>query len=348
MNYVRSVLYEVQYAYWNLRRKIQYDYLPGYRPVNLKNYIRHKREQVPVVPRRTKDCPKALEKWYQKPMGYSFSLDDPKTFNEKINWLKLYDSTPLKGRLADKYLVNPWIEERIGKEYLIPIIGVWDTPNKIDFNSLPDQFVLKITNGSGRVVIVKDKNKINKKAVIGNLAYWQRYDFAGSCFEMHYRYCEPRIIAQPYIEGLANRTMLEYKVHCFNDGAPVIWAVRNALGDENRADSIVGEPDYQIETPYSSYFDEDWNYLFKEKKHNRLDCPPPKNLKKMLAFSKKLAEGFPTVRVDWYEVDGQLYFGEMTFTHNAGLDVYDPVSIDEELGQRIDLTRLKAWKILHQ
>ena len=173
--------------------------------------------------RNEKDFPKILKQWYKKRTGKNLNLENPKTFNEKIQWLKLYDNSPLKTKLADKYLVREWIEEQIGSEYLIPLLGVWNNFDEIDFDKLPEKFVLKANHGSHWNIIVKDKSKLDKSKAKKKFDKWMARDYAFKAgLELQYRGIKPKIIAEKFIED-TNGELNDYKIMCFNGEPKFVW-----------------------------------------------------------------------------------------------------------------------------
>ncbi|VEG26441.1 ATP-grasp fold amidoligase family protein [Actinomyces howellii] len=271
-----------------------------------------------------------LQRWYRLTKGYDCDLESPRTMGEKIQWLKLYDSTPLKGRLADKYLVRDWVARRIGSEYLVDLLGVWDSPDLIDFRSLPDSFVLQATHGSGWNVIVTDRSTLDVERTRRRLATWlrRRASMAGG-FQLHYDFCEPRIIGHPYMVDDSGG-LRDYKFFTF-DGQ-----VQFALGIEGRfVRKTLGTylPDWS-----RAPFDYGYNVEWAE------SIPRPTQLATMVALAEELGRGFPLARVDFYEVDGRVYFGEITFTDNNGLADFFPPSFDHEFSQRLSLPERKTFK----
>lgn len=270
---------------------------------------------------------RALIKWFESTTGERFEKSRPETFNQKIQWLKLYDSTPIKGRLADKYLVREFVEDRIGEGYLVPLIAVYDDPMEISLEGLPQRFALKATHGSGWNVIVEDKAAIDWDEAMAKVRSWMKMDFAFTGgFELHYQYCEPRIVVEEYLDGFSDGSLIDYKVHVFNAGEPIILVCsdRSACGE-----------------PKKAYYDSDWNKLpLMEGGCETFDCSKPSRLNEMLSFSAQLAKDFAMVRVDWYEVSGRLYFGEMTFTPANGIKAFIPSEWNYEFGRRIDLSAL--------
>lgn len=270
--------------------------------------------------------PEALQEWCQRLTGKTFNLENPRTFNEKIQWLKLYDSTPLKTRLADKYLVRDWIKEKIGEQYLIPLLGVYDNFDEIDFAKLPNQFVIKCNHGSGWNIIVKDKSKLDLKEVKEKLDEWMSTNFAFLCgLELHYRDIKPKIIIEKYIQELGD-ALYDYRFFCSNGKVIQIWL-----------DVYSGTPYHQ-----RKIYDKNWNELNIIVKWPRLEkeVEKPKNLEKMIQLSETLSENFALVRVDFYDVNNHIYFGEMTFTSMSGTGKFNPEIEDLKLGNMIKLPKL--------
>lgn len=270
----------------------------------------------------------ALQIWYQKVTGTYLNLDNPRTFNEKIQWLKLYDSTPIKTRLADKYLVREWIKEKIGEKYLIPLLGVFDKFEDIDFNKLPNRFVIKCNHGSGWNIIVKDKSKLDLRTIKEKLDKWLHTNFAFLAgYELHYKNMSPKIIIEQYKEDDSG-DLRDYKFLCFNGKVKYIWVDGERYSEHKR-----------------NLYDLEWNLIDKKigegKIYPNIDyCPKPHNLNKMIEFATLLSKGFPFVRVDFFESNKQLYFGEMTFTSASGIHLTEPKSFILELGNLIKLPTL--------
>ncbi len=274
-----------------------------------------------------KDFPEILKKWYKKRTGKSLDLDNPKTFNEKIQWLKLYDNSPLKTKLADKYLVREWIKNQIGEEYLIPILGVWNNFDEIDFDKLPDEFVLKANHGSHWNIIVKDKSKFNKDKAKKKFDKWMKRDYAFKAgLELQYRGIEPKITAEKYMAD-SNGELNDYKIICFNGEPKFVWVDCGRYSEHTK-----------------NIYDLNWNLQPFTMTYpvSKNDIPKPKNLDKMIELAKKLCQDFAFVRVDFYNVDGTIYFGEMTFTSMSGTDKFKPEKYDLELGKMLKLPEKKG------
>lgn len=273
-----------------------------------------------------KDYKIFLRHWYMSVTGKYLNLDNPRTFNEKIQWLKLYDSTPIKTRLADKYLVRDWVKEKIGEQYLIPILGVYDKFEDIDFAKLPNQFVIKCNHGSGWNIIVTDKSKLDLNDAKTKLDKWLNTNFAFLCgYELHYRDIKPKIIIEKYMEELGT-ALYDYRFFCCDGKVQQIWV-----------DVFSGTPQHK-----RKIYDTKWKELNFTVKWPRLESniEKPKNLDKMISLAETMAEGFALVRVDFYDVNNHIYFGEMTFTSMSGTGKFSSSQAELELGSKIKLPKL--------
>ncbi len=273
-------------------------------------------------------CPerraKALKDWWRvvKP-DEPLNLNNPQTYNEKIQWIKLHGEDPFLTKLADKYAVREWVAERIGEQYLVPLLGVWDRAEDIDFAKLPEKFVIKANHGSGMNIIVTDKEVMDVEAIRHKANGWLLQDF--SCqtgFEMQYAGIAPRIIAEEYMENEGG-DIFDYKFWCFKGKCHYI----QFLSERKKHLKMV-------------FFDREWNVMPFVYDHLRNDNPPqrPANLAEMIAISEKLAEGFEHVRVDLYRLNnGTIRFGEMTFTSASGLCRWDPPEWNLKLGKLFEV-----------
>ncbi len=263
---------------------------------------------------------------YPLHIGRVLNLKNPRTFTEKINWLKVNLKNESYSNLVDKYEVKKYVADRLdGEEYIIKTYGVWNSFEEIDFDKLPNQFVLKTTNGGGNssVVICKDKNKLNieecqRKLILrsGKIFRWSR--------EYPYYKVKPRIIAEEYISA-ENDELSDYKIFCFN-GEPKFLFVgteRQKKGSEVKFD----------------FFDTEFNHLPIRNGHENSShlIAKPSNYDKMLEIAKKLSTGFPHVRIDLYNNKGKIYFGEMTFFHFAGFVPFEPDEWDYRFGEFLKL-----------
>ena len=266
-----------------------------------------------------------IKNWWSKVHKKPLNLDNPLTFNEKIQWLKLYDSTPIKTILADKYKVRNYIKKVIGEEYLIPIYGVYDNFEDINFDKLPNQFVIKCNHGSGYNIIVKDKSKLNLENIKNKLNIWMKRKYGLHLVELHYRDMIPKIIIEKYMDD-GTGDLRDYKVTCFNGKPEFIWIDSERHTNHKR-----------------NLYDLNWNQLpYKINSHYTTFQSPekPKHLKKLLNLASILSKGFASVRVDFYIIKQKIYFGEMTFATSSGIEDVVPESFDKRLCSLIRLPKL--------
>lgn len=272
-----------------------------------------------------------LKEWYYNKTGEKLNLEEPENFSQKIQWLKLYDSTEQKTKLADKYLVREWVKEKIGEEYLIPLLGCWNTFEEIDFDKLPNQFVLKATHGCEMNLIIQDKLGINLKEAEKKVKSWMKSTFGWNGMELQYINITRKIIAEEYIEQM-DGNLFDYKVHCFN-GKPKFIHV---IGNRNK------------EIPHifsQAFYDITWNEVkfacnveqnfFAEK------IERPEKLEEMIEVARILSEEFAYVRVDLYIIKDQIKFGELTFTPAQGIAKWDSLLSNKMVGSWIDISDIK-------
>ncbi|MBQ6062960.1 MAG: glycosyl transferase [Prevotella sp.] len=268
---------------------------------------------------------KYIPRLFYSRAGYTLNLDNPQTFNEKLQWLKLYDHNPLYTTLVDKYEVKKYVADKIGNQYIIPTLEVWDDVDDIDFNKLPNQFVLKCTHDSGGLVICKDKSnfKTNKAKKVLRKSLGRNFYYMG--FEWPYKNVKPRIIAEKYMEDTKTKELRDYKFFCFNGEVKALF--------------IATERQKEGEDVKFDFFDEDFNHLPFKQGHENATVLPQKPLcfDQMKKFAAILSDGIPQVRVDFYEVDGHIYFGEMTFFHHGGWTKFDPEEWDTIFGKWVTL-----------
>lgn len=270
-----------------------------------------------------------LKMAYKSKMGKKLNLDNPKTFNEKLQWLKLYDRKPEYTRYVDKIEVRKYIAETIGEEYLIPCLGVWDSPEDIDFSKLPNQFVLKCNHNSGLgMCICKDKSKLDISKVKNELLKGLKQNYFLNGREWPYKNVKPKIIAEKYMEDESGYELKDYKFFCFDGKVKALFIAsdREIINEETKFD----------------FFDEEFNHLNFRNGHpnskNKID--KPKGFEKMKQLAEKLSVDIPQVRVDLYDIDGEIYFGELTFTHWSGLIPFEPESWDYKFGSWLDLSKV--------
>ncbi|MEE3333359.1 MAG: ATP-grasp fold amidoligase family protein [Ruminococcus sp.] len=267
---------------------------------------------------------KYLKIFYWANMGKKLNLDNPQTYNEKLQWLKLYNRKKEYTKLVDKYEAKKIVADIIGDQYIIPTLGVWKNFGDIDFNSLPNQFVLKTTHDSGGVVICRDKETFDIEKAKRIIEKSQKNNFYLMGREWPYKDVEPRIIAEEYKEDAKTEELRDYKFFCFNGSAKALF-----IASDRQSDS---------ETKFD-FFDMDFNHLDFTNGHPNADVypDPPEKLKLMQELAEKLSVGFPHVRVDFYEVNGKVYFGELTFFHWSGIVPFDPEEWDYKFGSMIEL-----------
>jgi hypothetical protein len=257
--------------------------------------------------------------------GEKLNLKEPSNFNEKLQWLKLYDRKPEYTRWADKYAVKQYIRETLGETYVVPTFGVWDRFEQIPWDSLPNQFVLKCTHDSAGLVICTDKTTFDKKNAQEKLEACQKRNFFYSGREWPYKNIKPRILAEQYLEDNTFHELRDYKIFTFNGIPKIMHLVSNRQNAQ--------------EETYGDFFDMDFNHLDLTMGHeNAPICPEkPRNFQLMKEFAQKLAKGTAQLRVDFYEVDGQLFFGELTFFQDSGYAEIAPPAWNGVLGSWIQL-----------
>lgn len=253
-----------------------------------------------------------LKKMFKYIMGYELNLNNPKTFNEKLQWLKLYNQRPEYTVMVDKYAVRSYIADRFGEKYLIPLIGVWNDPKEIDFTTLPNQFVLKCNHNSGLgMCICKDKSKLNIKDAKRELRKGLQQNYYLTGREWPYKNVPRKIIGEKYMfhESQPDKALIDYKFFCFN----------------GVADSVMVCLDRETGNPKFYFFDKKWNlkrYNIQGKKAPyNFTLPKPECISEMFSIAESLSKGIPYVRVDLYYIDGKIYFGELTFFPDSGFDL---------------------------
>lgn len=261
---------------------------------------------------------------YYAYMGKKLHLKNPVTYNEKLQWLKLYDHNPAYTKMVDKYEVKQYVADRIGAEYIIPTLGVWDHPEEVDFDALPDKFVLKTTHDSGGIVIVDKNVGYDRKKI--NVFFNER--LSRSTYEIQrewpYKNVPKRIIAEQYMEDEKTHELRDYKFFCFDGEVKAMFIATDRQSDKPTA---------------FDFFDPDFNWLDIRHGHPNAETRPekPVNFELMKQLSAKLSEGLPQVRVDLYEINGKVYFGELTFFHHGGVVPFDPEKWDRIFGDWIKL-----------
>ena len=262
-------------------------------------------------------------KW-KKWMDYKLNLDNPRTFNEKLQWIKLNDHNPLYTELVDKYRVKQYVTEKVGSEYVIPLLGQWDSVDKIEWEKLPNQFVIKCSHDSGSTVLCKDKSALDIDAAKKKLESSLKRNYYWESREWPYKNVKPRIFAEAYMEDEFGE-LRDYKWFCF-DGEPKAMFVAS---DRQKNDE---------ETKFD-FYDENFNHLPITNVHPNSSTfiEKPKGFDIMKELASKLSKGLPEVRMDFYDVNGKVYFGEFTFFHWGGLMPFEPREWDLKFGDWIKL-----------
>lgn len=267
-----------------------------------------------------------IKKLYYLYTGHKLDLDNPQSFNEKLNWEKLYYRHPLMPKLVDKYDAKAYVAEKIGKEFVVPNYGVWSSPEDIDFDKLPNQFVLKCTHNSGTgMLICRDKTKINIEEVKAGLYRGLKERFYMNAREWAYKNANPRIIADKFLDDHSGKEIQDYKFLCFDGVARYVYL------------SIKGK------NVYENWYDMDFtpvdiNHSFPRRVP---EFEKPADFEKMKELAAKLSTGFPHVRIDFFDVDGHVYFAEFAFYDWAGIRPFKDYKMDLELGKYLVLPKEK-------
>ena len=271
-----------------------------------------------------------LQLLYRRLFNKKLDLRNPKSYNEKLQWLKLYDRRPEYSIMVDKYAVKKYVAKIIGERYIIPTLGVWDKTEDIEWDKLPNQFVLKCTHDSGGIVICKDKTILDKDRVCEVLRRCLKRNYFWAGREWPYKNVPPRIIAEKYMEDTKVSDLPDYKFFCFDGVVKALF-----IGTER------GSGDVKFD-----YYDADFNHLDLIQEHPMSGrvLPKPEHFELMKELACKLSKGIPHVRVDFYNINGSVYFGEMTFYHHGGVIPFHPESWDYTFGSWIVLPPIKKDK----
>lgn len=267
---------------------------------------------------------------YYVHIGSKLDLKNPKGFNEKLQWLKIYDHNPKYVSMVDKYAVKEYVAEKIGKQYIIPTLGVWKKYDDINFEALPDKFVLKCTHDSGSVCVCSDRKQFNyekakkklDRALSRNLYYWGR--------EWPYKMVEPQIIAEQYLDD-GNNGLVDYKFMCFNGQVKCVFTVTNRFSQNDM---------------HVTFYDMEWNIMPFTRHYNADSIPikKPQSYDKMLKIAEVLAADLIFARIDFYEINGKPYFGEITLCPGNGVEEFKPKEWDNILGSWMDISKLQGEK----
>ena len=290
-------------------RKISIEYL-------IASFLMHNTWFSKIIPDK-----KYLSIIYKGYVGKKLNLQNPTTFNEKLQWLKLYDRNVNYTSMVDKYEVKKIIASMIGEEYIIPTLGVWDSFDSINFDELPNQFVLKCTHNSGGVFICKDKTKIDLSEAKKIFNHNMKKNFYYPGREWPYKDVKPRIIAEKYMEDESTSELRDYKFFTFKGRVKALFIA---------SDRFVKNEETKFD-----FFDEKFEHLSIKNGHpnavKKIDKPI--NFELMIKLAEKISKDIPHVRVDFYEMNGKVYFGEMTFFHNDGMVPFEPEEWDSIFGE---------------
>lgn len=261
---------------------------------------------------------------YRGFLGEKLNLKKPRKYNEKLQWLKIYDRKPEYSVMVDKYAVRQYIADKVGDKFLIPCLGIWENVDDIDFEKLPNQFVLKCTHDSGSVVICKEKALLDIETIKRKLYKSCKRNYYYAYREWPYKNVKPRIIAEKYMSDLQEDDLKDYKVLCFGGRAEIIEVHQNRFNDKGHT---------------QDFYDREWNNLHLEQKCTKNapeDLARPEKLEEILKLSESVAAELKHVRVDWYIIKNEIYFGEITFFDGAGFEPF-PEKGEMMLGDLIQL-----------
>ena len=263
-------------------------------------------------------------KWRLK-MGNPLHIENPRTFNEKLQWLKLHDRKPIYTTMVDKYEAKKYVANIIGKEHIIPTIAVYDRVEDIDFDALPDQFVMKCTHDSGGLVICRDKSKLDKKKALKKIRKCMHREYFWQNREWPYKDVKPRIIAEQYMVDESGKELKDYKIFCFNGEPRIIQLDFNRFSEHKK-----------------NLYSPDWELLpfgFNYPSHPEINFEKPSKLDEMIELAKRLSKGMPFLRVDLYWTGEKIYFGELTFFPASGMGKFTSEEWDYTLGSWIKLPK---------
>lgn len=275
---------------------------------------------------------KFLDLCFEYYLGKKINWKNPQTYNEKLQWLKIYDRQDRYTKMVDKYEAKEYVKNIIGEEYIIPTIGIYDKFENIDFEKLPQQFVMKCTHDSGGLVICKDKKNLNIKEAKRKINQCLKVNYFNCWKEWPYKNVKPRIIIEKYMTNDDSDGINDYKFFCFNGKVKLLFIATDRVNENE-------------ETKFD-FYDENFNHLPIKNGHPNALVPPskPLNFEKMKELAEILSKDIPHLRVDFYEINGKIYFGELTFSHWAGMVPFEPEEYDLILGNWIDISNIKPKK----
>lgn len=268
-----------------------------------------------------------ISRQFQYRMREKIDFSNPQTFNEKLQWLKLHDRNAEYVKMVDKYSVKEYVADKIGEEYIIPTLGIYDTFDEIDFDKLPQQFVLKCTHDSGSIVICKDKDNFNREEARNIIESSLRRNFFWVYREWPYKNVQPRIIAEKYMVDESGYELKDYKFFCFDGRARIMYIVSDRMKGEEAK---------------SNFFDMEFHSLAFENGHPNADykIEKPDGFETMKSLADRLCVDIPHVRIDFYNINGKIYFGEITFFSWSGYMPFNPSEWDKKLGELIPLEKV--------
>ena len=301
--------------------------------MSILDYIKYPPEILLLLDRKIKILHILPDKIYLKlrfriKMNRKLDLKNPESFSEKLQWLKLYDRNSDYIKMVDKYEAKKYVADIIGEEYIIPTLGIYDKFDDIDFDELPKQFVIKCTHDSGGIVVCRDKDELDIKKAKKKIKKSLKINYFYQGREWPYKKLKPRIIIEPYMEDNKAKELIDYKMMCFNGNVQMLFTCTERFSSDGLK---------------VTFFDLNWNKLPFERKYkaSKEKIEKPINFTKMVEFSKKISKSIPFVRIDWYEINGKLYFGEITFYPGSGLEKFYPEKWDYILGDYITLNDIK-------
>ena len=264
--------------------------------------------------------------YYRMRVGRKLDVNNPKTLNEKLQWLKFNYRFPLQSAVSDRLLVREYVKQKIGEQYLIPLLGKWKKYEDIDFNQLPNKFVLKCNHDSGGLVVCTDKDKLNYSIAKNKIEKSLNSNFFYIGREHQYRNIKPMILCEKFISD-NGKVPMDYKIYCFNGEPDVILVCKDRFaGNTHRAKYY--------------FYDHKWKFIPLNKGDDNIsnpEIPCPKNLDEMIEIAKELSKDFIFSRIDLYNIDGKIYFGEITLSPNSGFDADITRKTDIMFGKKLEI-----------
>lgn len=273
-----------------------------------------------------------IKLYYRMRVGRKLNINNPKTLNEKLQWMKFNYRFPLQSVVSDKLLVREYVKQKIGEQYLIPLLGKWEKYEDINFNQLPNEFVLKCNHDSGGLVVCTNKNKLNYSVAKNKIEKSLNSNFFYIGREYQYRNIKPTILCEKFISD-NGKVPMDYKIYCFNGKPDVILVCKDRFGQNTHRAKYY-------------YYDQEWNFVPLNKGDDNILDPQilcPKNLDEMIKIAKVLSQDFTFARIDLYNIDGKIYFGEITLSPNSGFDADITYKTDLMFGEKL---RIPYWKCI--